>query len=302
MQTKREKLKKSDYIFIFSALTIPILQFLIFYVATNTSSILMAFQKVNEEGAYEFDGINTVKTALNLLFTDVDYLAVLKNSVVLYFMSNVVAIVISTFMAFCMWKKVRGFKFFSAILFLPSVIAGMVFVLIAKEMVNGYLPIAFNKDKIAEIFNEYGSGFEATMIYGIFLTLGSKLILLLGAMSSVDASVVEYGEIDGVNTWQQFRYIVFPHIWPTLISLYVIGLASLFMNQGLAIGFYGANTEHPTVQPFAAYLYVKVLNDWGATSNAFPIYSAMGLVMSIFVIALSLFGRRLMEKYGPSED
>ncbi len=303
MQIKKDKLRGKDIIFLVSALTLPILQFIIFYVVVNGSSIMMAFQKV-ENGKYVFNGFNTIAEAMELLFSNIDYRSVLKNSFVMYLITQVLAQVIATFFAFCIWKKIRGFKFFSSVLFLPSVIASIVFVMIARECVNVFLPKALNDPSIAEWLNEQGSGFIVSTCYGMFLSFGSNLILQLGAMSGVDTSVVEYGEIDGVNTWQQFRYIVFPHIWPTLISLFVIGLASVFTNQGLGISFYGAQMEKPSVQTFSAYIYVKVLNEWGNDMNTgtFPIYSAMGLMMSVVVVVVSVLGRKLLEKYGPSEE
>lgn len=299
----KEKLKKKDIIFLVSALTIPILQFIVFYITVNASSVAMAFQAVNDEGQYVWNGFGTIGKAFGLMFNDIDYRTVLKNSFVMYGITQIAGQLIAMFFAFCVWKKIYGFKFFSSVLFLPSVIASVVFVMIAKECVTWFLPKALGKESIVMLFNSEGTGFIAVVIYGAILSFGSNLILLLGSMSGVDQSVVEYGDIDGVNTWQQFCHIVFPQIWPTLISLFVIGLASLFTNQGMLVSFFGAEVDLPKVETFASRIYVLVYNNYyNPYYQGFPIISAMGLILSVTVVAISLVGRRLMEKFGPSEE
>lgn len=303
VKVKKERLKRSDIIFLVTALTIPLLQFAIFYVVVNANSIIMAFQRVNDNGQYVWNGLGTFKRAFTLMFRDKTYRVLFGNSFVMYAVTQVAAQVVATFFAFCIWKKVWGFKFFSSVLFLPSVIASVVFVLIAKECVTWYLPTALKNDKIVTLFNVEENGFIAVVLFGAILGFGSNLVLQLGAMGGVDESVKEYGRLDGVNTWQQFWHIVFPHIWPTIISLFVIGLVSLFTNQGLVISFFGAAVDQPKVETFAAHVYVMVINQYGnAYYQGFPIISAMGIILSIVVVCVSVGGRRLMEKFGPSED
>lgn len=300
---KKERLKKGDVIFLITALTVPLLQFLVFYVSVNVSSVIMAFQRVDDEGRYVWNGLPTFGDSFRLLFHDSEYHLLINNSLIMYAITQVAAQIVAMFFAFCIWKKVYGFKFFSAILFLPSVIASVVFVMIARECITWFLPSVFEREEIVTLFNAEGTGFIAAVIYGALLGFGGNLILQLGAMSSVDQSVIEYGEIDGVNIWQQFCHIVFPHIWPTITSLYVIGLASLFTNQGLLISFFGTGTIRPQVETFAAYVYVDVYNNYSNIYyQGFPIISAMGLIFSLVVVALSIGGRRLMEKFGPSEE
>lgn len=297
--TKQEKLKPADLAFLFSALTLPLLQFILFYVVVNGNSIVMAFQKTTDGVTYSFNGLNTIKQALYLLFTDTEYKIIIKNTFVLYFASQIVVPAIAVLFALGIWKKVPGSKFFSIILFLPSVISSVVFVMIARVATNSLLPAVFNNPKLVELFNVYTTGFTATTVYYCFLSFGAQLILQLGAMGGIDQSIVEYGKIDGVNAWQEFRVIVFPHIWPTLISIFVIGIASIFTNQGLLISFYGAGLSEATIKTFGSQMYISVINN---KYSDFPILTAMGLFMTIVVVVVSSVVKRVMERLGPSED
>ena len=50
---------------------------------------------------------------------------------------------------------------------------------------------------------------------------GQNMVMFLGAMMSVDASLYEAASLDGANKWQQFRYIMLPSI-KTIIVLNLI--------------------------------------------------------------------------------
>lgn len=299
MRAKRERLKKSNLIFIFTALPIPILQFIIFYIFVNANSVVMAFQKTLDGVAYNWNGFNTLKSAVQLLFTDSEYIIIFKNTFILYFSQHIVIPCLVLVFALSIWKKIIGHKLFSIVLFLPSMVSSVVFVMIARTAVNSLIPSLFKNPELATLFNVYTTGFMATTIFTCLLSFGNQLILQLGAMAGIDRSVVEYGQLDGVNGWQEFRYIVFPHIWPTLISLFVIGVASIFTNQGMLISFFGAGNSEATVKTLGTQYYTTVIT--GKYYN-YPILSAMGVILTVAVIFVTFTTKHFLEKLGPSED
>ncbi len=295
---KGSSLKKKDVIFLLSALTIPILQFIVFYIIVNFNSLAMTFQKTLDGVHYEPNGFNTIADAVKLFFTDESYKLIIKNTFVQYFCAQIVVPIIALFFSYCIWKKVWGYQFFSAILFIPSVISQLVFVMIAQTAVDSILPALFDNPEIVETFNPYTTGFMTATIFHCFLSFGGQLILQLGAMSGIDQSVVEYGQLDGVNPWQEFRYIVFPHIWPTIISLFTIGVASIFTNQGMLFSFFGSGAP-AQVKTFGTHIYITVLTKRFAE---YPIISALGTMLSVIVVAISNLAKHFMEKYGPNEE
>lgn len=46
---------------------------------------------------------------------------------------------------------------------------------------------------------------------------GFLVVLYLAAMQGIDRELFEYGYLEGANRWQEFRYITFPGIRPTLV-------------------------------------------------------------------------------------
>ena len=64
--------------------------------------------------------------------------------------------------------------------------------------------------------------------------------------------------------------------------------------------FFGDSAEYYT-QTLGYYLFVKVIGD-NATPADYPFASALGVVFTIICVPLTLIVRKLLEKYGPSEN
>ena len=296
---KSGKLRKNEIIFLISALVLPILQFILFYVVVNFNSFALSFKSTTDGVHFKLAGFDNYKLMLRKIFNDVEMGYYFRNSLVMYLMTQLATPTLCLFFSFAFWKKVLGTKFFQSVLFLPSVISSVVFVMIFRNALNSLLPTLFKNDAISEWLNPYKSGFTVTTLFTCFLSFGGTMLLLLGAFSSIDQSVVEYARIDGVNTWQEFRYVAFPFIYPTLISMLIIGLSGFFSSQGHLITFYSASTD-PQVNTIGTFIYITV---YKATNySKFPELSAMGIMLSLVAIAVTLTLRKVLEKYGPSED
>ena len=294
---KRERLRKGDWIFIITILLLPMLGFAAMYVAVNVRSILMSFQTTIDGVKYSWVGLDNIKKSFVSIFTDVDMKNILGNSFKMWFVGSIVMQGITLFFSYAVWKKMFGAKFFSIILFLPSLLPSVVFSMLGRQAINYAIPAIFG-DGLG-LLNEQGPGFAIVLGYGCVLGFGSNLVLQLGSMSGVSTDVVEYGRLDGMNSWQEFIHIVFPHIFPTLISLFVMSVPTLFSNYGLLFDFFG---EYPSsfVKTFGLEAYSVTLRP-----NGHLLYcsiSATGLILSVFSVALSLCGRRLLERIGPKED
>lgn len=297
LKTRRKRtLKKEDLLFIVSILFLPMLGFTVVYVAVNFRSILMSFQTTLDGVNYSSVKMANFKTALHDIFNDADTKNIIANSFYMWFISALLMQVVTLFFSFAVWKKMPASKFFSVLLFLPSLLPSVVFTMLGRQAVNYAIPVFFGEGLG---LLDGARGFRVVVAYGCFWTFGSNLVLQLGAMSSVDASVVEYGKIDGMNSWQEFIYIVFPHIYPTLISLFVMSIPGLFGNYGMLFDFFGEYASS-LQKTFGLESYSVTLR-----SNGYLQYgkiSALGLILSIFSVALSLGGKWFMEKVGPKEE
>jgi raffinose/stachyose/melibiose transport system permease protein len=119
----------------------------------------------------------------------------------------------------------------------------------------------------------------------IWRYLGLNFVLFLGAIQSIPSEMLEAGEIDGANRWQQFRYLIAPGIRP------VIGLSFI-----LAIGGALAVFEIPYIMLFGAAgsaTFVIQTVDMAFKFHKFGLASAMAVVLLVIILFVTWIQRRI---------
>ena len=183
-------------------------------------------------------------------------------------------------------------------LFLPSILSSIVFVMIARVMVVNALPGLTGSTASAEILQP-PQGFYTLLFYDRILSFGISMIYFMGAMSAISTGLVEYGKLEGVNAFQEFTHIVFPAVYPTVVSLLVVGFAQIFTNMGLLLAYYGVTADY-SVRTFGYHIYITVKNE--VNYYKYPYAASMGLLFTAITIPLVLTAKYLLEKFGPRED
>lgn len=64
----------------------------------------------------------------------------------------------------------------------------------------------------------------AIIIVAIWKDLGFGMVIFLAGLQGIPRELYEAAKIDGVNRWQNFRFIVFPLLNPTIVFLTVTGV------------------------------------------------------------------------------
>jgi multiple sugar transport system permease protein len=123
-------------------------------------------------------------------------------------------------------------RIFVALLIIPSVISPMVAGSMWRLMFDDrYGPI---NQIIGWVLGEHVSilwtiqaawAYPAIIICDIWEWTPFMFIILLAALANVDREQLDAAAIDGANTWQMFRYVSLPAIWPVMmIALLIRGL------------------------------------------------------------------------------
>jgi len=68
----------------------------------------------------------------------------------------------------------------------------------------------------------------AVIIAYIWQDLGYNLVIFIAALQGIPVSIKEAARIDGVNSWQMFRYITLPLLQPTIFLAAVLTMISAF--------------------------------------------------------------------------
>ena len=122
----------------------------------------------------------------------------------------------------------------------------------------------------------------------IWRYMGQGMVMFIGAIMSVDASLYEAGDIDGANSFQKFVYIILPNI-KTIIVLNMIlsitGSLSVFEPPYVITG-----------GDFGTGTYFVIMNRLAHESQKVGLASAMAVVLLILIMIATLIQKGI-EKY-----
>ena len=139
MHIKKAKLDQT--IFLVTIFAIPVLNFLIFWVYLNFSSITLAFQNVTGDGEVVWSLSN-----YRALFTFISmkgsiFWVALKNTALYWVFSSIIAYFLAFPVSYFFFKKIRGYKFFRFVVFLPTLISATVLTSIFKQVIAANGPV-----------------------------------------------------------------------------------------------------------------------------------------------------------------
>ena len=285
----------------------PVVHLSIFYVYANISALAMAFQKYSPGTAtqYQIDFVfadNFIRVIE--LFKQAKYQDMIWNSLLLYVLRLGVGMTLALVFSYYIYKKFALSELFRVMLFLPTIISGVVLTLLYEYIVEDVY--------VALTGVQYGlmttNKMEVVIFYNLWTGFGMNILMYSGAMSGINESISESAQLDGVNVVTEFIYISLPMIFPTIITFLVMGISQIFVDQ---MGLFTFFKDTATFQTVGYFIYVQSLQ-----SNLIPptsvaekdlIYlsyseiSALGLMITAVILPITLTVRHLLEKYGPSD-
>ncbi len=299
---------KKRLIFYILMMIVPILQFVLFYGYVNFNSILMAFRTYVPDKGFEFVWFENFKTAFSILFEDWSRI---ENSLILYLVNLVIVMGLALVFSYYIAKKYVLSGTFRVVLYLPQIVSSVVFVKIYQILTTDISVELFG----FELLMGHDTKFMTVLIFNIWLGFGTNVMLFTGAMSGISQSIIESAHIDGVNIVQEFIYITIPSIWGTFVTFVVVGISQIFLNQMHLFTFFGGTEIE--VETIGYYFYK--LTQQGAVSTAgggregawkivvagqtsYYELSALGIIITVILVPLTLFIKWLLEKYGPSVE
>ena len=296
--TKRKIDKK--LIFYIVCFSLPILQFLIFYIGVNFQSILLAFQKYDgKTTSFYFDKqdlwVNFQKVYKELTETKTLLIA-LKNSLIVWGATSVVGTVAAVFFSYYIYKKKGTGRFFRFILFIPSILPAILLAIVFKLFTGDVISLVFDAPKVLEATPSVR--FAAVVFYSVWIGFGTQILLYTGTMEQISPAVIEAGQIDGVTPMKEFIYIVLPEVIPTVGTFLVAGVAGAFMNQANLYNFYGqyASSDNYTLG-YYMFSIVQKNTDLGYGEAFYPYASALGLCCTLLAVPPTLLLRKFFARF-----
>ncbi|WP_165554112.1 carbohydrate ABC transporter permease [Kribbella capetownensis] len=185
----------------------------------------------------------------------------------------------------------RGF--FRSVFFLPYVTSIVLAAVIWKwiyDAQDGLLNAVLGLVSVGPVdfLGQSGSVLASIAVTSAWKGFGYSMLILLAGLQAVPKSYLDAAMIDGAGSWQRFRYITLPQLRPVLFFVLVIETIGAFQVFDAMYVMTGGGPVR------SSYSLVYLLYDSGFKYFDFGYASAIGLVLFLIVLIVSLVQRRLV--------
>jgi ABC-type sugar transport system permease subunit len=212
------------------------------------------------------------------------YMAILHIPVIL-FLALVLAVILSS-------GRVKGFRFFRTIIFLPFITnmaaAGYTFAILLNQtsgLVNVVLRDYLHLSGVPWLENEWWARISLTLLI-IWAWLGYDMVYMLAGLQTISPDLTEAAMVDGATPVQAFFHITLPLMRPILIFLTITSTMGSFNLFTEVFALTGTGPAAATLTPVIRIF--KVAFD----SYQFGYASALGYVFFAIIFIISLIQLR----------
>lgn len=293
--------KRSELIFLIAILIVPTVHWFIFWLYVNMSSFVLAFQ--TQAGEWSLLNFQLFWNSLTSPYGTTVGRSIL-NTLKYWAVSIGVNFPLSIIIAYFLFKKIKFYKFFRIMFFLPAIVTSIILVSVYNMMIapNGlwdmFLKLFGGSVPEWGYLNDEATATNAILVYSAWTGFGSNVVLIGSAMARVPDSVLEAAKLDGCKPFREIMQIILPLIWPTLSTLILLSLTSFFSSSGPILLF--APDGHAGTTTLSYWIFKQVygsgdFGQMGGTEN-YGLVSATGLVFTVIWVPVILFVRWLMDK------
>ena len=285
---KKKKINWRKLLFVWGMLAIPLIHFAIFFIYVNIDSVVMTFRMVDlDKGEYIWTLHNYERFFRDLSDPNTKSLRSAVINSLMFGVNDVVLVLISLFLSYFFYKKIRGRQFFRIIFFLPSIISVVIYTMAYKFM--------FHQDTgpINQIISFFGgtppSWFTSerltlmlTMLYCLWVGTGYNILIFGGAMANINTEVIEYAKLDGVGMIRELFQVILPMIWPT-ISVAFIGSVTTIFTLFIQVQLLTMGSATFSVQTIAFLINGQVDSnpEWAATIGICFTFAAVPVILGV---------------------
>ena len=224
------------------------------------------------------------------------------NTMIFFAVNLLIKLPLTFICSYFLYKKIKGYKYYRFVFFLPSIISAVVLTSLLKYMVNpgGPLPRIYEMlwGREAPLFladRDYALG--VILFYTIWSGFGVNIILFQGAMSRIPPEIIEAGKIDGVGMTRELFQIVTPLVWPTISTVVVLAFVGIFSSSGEILLFTKGLYDTYTI----SYWIFELVQGIKGTVNL-EYASTVGIFFSVIALPIVLLVKRGLEKITESVE
>lgn len=192
----------------------------------------------------------------------------------------------------------RGVKVYRVIYFLPVVTMPAAVGLIWRTLYNGEVGVV---NAILGAVGLSGTNWlsnPATALYavavvGIWLGLGTQIVIFLAAIQGVPKDLYEAAQLDGAGRVRQFWSVTLPSISPSVFFISVLAVIGALQTFDLIFVMTGtSNPAYPQTETIVAQFYQR-----GFVDNQQGYAAAIAFLLLVVIVAVTAAQFRLQKKW-----
>ena len=119
--------------------------------------------------------------------------------------------------------------------------------------------------------------------YTVWVVMPFKVLILTGALASVNETYYSAARVDGTSRWRIFTRITLPMISPTLFYLIITGFIGAFKAYSDAVALFGTDLNAAGMNTIVGYVYDMLYGN----SGGYPSYASAAAIV-LFAIVLTI--------------
>ena len=119
--------------------------------------------------------------------------------------------------------------------------------------------------------------------YTIWVVMPFKILILTGALASVDQSYYNAARVDGTSRFRIFMRITLPMISPMIFYLVITGFIGAFKSYSDAVALFGTNLNAAGMNTIVGYVYDMLYGE----GDGYPSYASAAAIL-LFIIVLTI--------------
>ena len=288
-------LERNGLIFTIIVLTPVILNFIVFWLGVNFSSIALAFTAKDPETGKEVFSWLYFERLFQHLQSPTEPITIALINTMKYFIAHLAKIFLCVIIAYFFYKKLPGHQLYKILFYLPAMLPSMVYITIFKELLSDMGPIFM---LLKKLFNytmpslfALGNPARTTAVvifYVMWSGFGTSMLIYVGAMNRIPNEVLEAAFLDGCGMAREFFQIVMPLIWETFGTYFLLAFTGIFMETGPLLYFVGE--AQPETYTINYWMFTQVMGE----EYNYP--SAIGLFFSVLTVPFVIVSRWLITR------
>lgn len=220
------------------------------------------------------------------------FLQALKNT----FLLVIITVPLSTGIALLISVGLNSIRplrnLYQTVYFLPYVTntlaVGLVFMILFKPTAytDGFVNLLINwfgGESVDFIDGPYWAKMFVLCFYTIWVVMPFKILILTGALASVNQTYYNAAKIDGTSRLRMFTRITLPMISPSLFYLVITGFIGAFKAYSDAVALFGTDLNAAGMNTIVGYVYDMLYGN----SGGYPSYASAAAIL-LFAIVLTI--------------